>query len=310
MEKKLNLRQIGKRIYNTDNPREAHRYLVFLARGLFHRGKMRELYDYFYADEIRRQILDTNPYLLEQATRAFFYHNSTMDERIKLIKEHYGFMVRRFKTEWAIDLSLNHEFVLWRHEEYDWRASLRFATGQRKEGLLSLIMYYNGRELYQIMFWLQKDKDGKDALFIGAIQGANTENATEIIKETTKLSHRYRTKNLVLYMLRAAARAMGVQKIYAVSNAGYYANNHVRSDRKLKTDFGVFWQETGGKPAADERFYELPIVEPRKDMEEVPTRKRAVYRRRFAFLDEIDDIIAGNMKKILKEAATDANTVG
>ncbi len=51
---------------------------------------------------------------------------------------------------------------------------------------------------------------------------------------------------------------------------------------------------------ADARFYELPLVETRKTMEEVPTRKRAGYRRRFAFLDDVDAQIAENMGKILR----------
>ena len=46
---------------------------------------------------------------------------------------------------------------------------------------------------------------------------------------------------------------------------------------------------------------ELPLVEPRKTMEEVPTRKRAVYRRRFAFLDDVDAQIAARMAKILSQ---------
>ena len=45
---------------------------------------------------------------------------------------------------------------------------------------------------------------------------------------------------------------------------------------------------------------ELPLIEARKTMEEIPTRKRAVYRRRFAMLDEVDAEIAENMKKILR----------
>jgi uncharacterized protein VirK/YbjX len=35
-------------------------------------------------------------------------------------------------------------------------------------------------------------------------------------------------------------------------------------------------------------------------MEEVPTRKRAVYRKRFAFQDDVDKQIADNMQKIKK----------
>ena len=98
----------------------------------------------------------------------------------------------------------------------------------------------------------------------------------------------------------AVARALAVKHIYAVSNDGYYANNHVRRDRKLKTDFGAFWEEAGGHITDDSRFYEIPLVEPRKTMEEVPTRKRAVYRKRFTFLDEVDATIQQNMEQILK----------
>ena len=74
----------------------------------------------------------------------------------------------------------------------------------------------------------------------------------------------------------------------------------MRVNRKLKTDFGAFWEEAGGWETEDKRFYELPLVFPRKTMEEVPTRKRAVYRRRFAFLDALDAEVERNMKRILR----------
>ena len=299
----LNLIDIGKKIYNVSNPREAHRLVVFLARGAYRYGELNELWEYFMRDDLRRKIIERNPFAIEQATRAFFFTRSKFAERVKLIKEHYDFTVSKFTPEWAVKLAKDGPLPIWKSDMEnapDWHAVLNFVAGQRKEGLESLIMYYKGVSLYQIMFWFQKDKNGNDALFIGAIQGANTANATELIKETTKFAERYRTKNLALYMLRAVARSLNISDIYAVSNAGYYANNHIRTDRKLKTDFGVFWAETGGEETADKRFYKLPPVEPRKTVEEIPTRKRAVYRRRFAFLDKIDNEIALNMQKALK----------
>ena len=83
-----------------------------------------------------------------------------------------------------------------------------------------------------------------------------------------------------------------------MTNYGYYANNHVRRDRKLKTDFGAFWEESGGNLCDDTRFYELPMTEYRKTMEEIPTRKRANYRKRFALLDEIDASIAAHLQAL------------
>ena len=76
--------------------------------------------------------------------------------------------------------------------------------------------------------------------------------------------------------------------------------NHVRIDRKLKTSFTDFWDEVGGTPLKDKRFYELPLTEARKSPEEIPTRKRAVYRRRFTLLDEIDESIEIRIRDMRK----------
>ena len=150
-----------------------------------------------------------------------------------------------------------------------------------------------------MIFWLSPNPSGEPSLWIGAMQGPNMEDAREIVKRATKLCHAYRTKNLILYATQAVARALGAAHIYAVTNEGYYTNNHLRMDKKLKTDFSDFWREAGGKETEDKRFDELPLIEPRKTMEEVPTRKRAVYRRRFAMLDELDAAVAENMKNAM-----------
>lgn len=295
------IRAVAHRAYRFDNPRERHRALVFMVRGLLHRRKLRELYEFFQETEARRAVYERNPFPLEQATRAFFYAGSTISARISLIKDHYSFLEERLKCADFVDLGLNHGHEIWHSSDTDlrWNAYLKFEPGQRKEGLLSVMMDVDGEHLYQIMFWIEQ-RDGMPTLVIGAMQGPNTENAQDFVREMTKRAHRFRTKNLILYMVQAVARSLGIQRILAVSNAGYYANNHLRRNRKLKTDFGAFWEEAGGTQTADERFYEIPLTLPRKTMEEVPTRKRAVYRRRFAFLDEVDAAIAARMGEVLK----------
>ena len=295
--------KIGKRIYDTKNRRELHRLVVFAGRSVLHHSGVKELLQWFQADPVRAEILKKNAFPIEQATRAFFYAGSTFAERAKLLKEHFALLQERMQPEWIKKIETFHDYEIWRSQEegLNWRVILAFEPGQRKEGLLSLEMKYGEPEvnLYQMMFWLARNKQGEPSLYIGAMQGPNADHAKELIKEATKLSFRYRTKNLILYMTQAVARSLGVQHIYAVSNQGYYAMNHMRKDRKLKTDFGAFWEEAGGRLAEDARFYELPLTEVRKTMEEVPTRKRAVYRKRFAFLDEADAEIAEKMSKIL-----------
>lgn len=295
--------ELGKSIYDTSNPRELHRLIVFVVRSMIYQSAIKDLLAFFAASDSRRKLIAENAFPVEQMTRAFFYAGSTVIERKQLIMAHYTALEEKLRPEWFAELTRKHaNYTIWTSadEDIDWKAQLFVEPGQRKEGLMAVVMRLNNRHLYQMMFWLSPDKNDELSLWIGAMQGPNMADAKDIIKDITKRTHRYRTKNLILYMTMAVARNFGCQHIYAVSNEGYYAMNHIRRDRKLKTDFGAFWQEAGGQVTNDPRFYEVPLVETRKTMEEIPTRKRAVYRKRFAFQDDVDAQIAVNMKKILK----------
>lgn len=298
----LNFYDMGCQMYRMNNWREVHRLIIFICRAYFQYPAMKKLHDFFMQDDLRREILGYSKFPIEQATRSFFYNGSTLSQRVALIEYHFSYLQKIIKEEELKNIYRNKEIYLWKStdENVDWYTVLMYHPGQRKEGLMALEMRFEGYSLYQMMFWIDQDKNKEPALWIGAMQGPNMEHAKDFVKEATKRAYRYRTKNLILYMTMALARALHVKHIYAVSNDGYYAMNHLRRDRKLKTDFGAFWEEVSGHVTDDSRFYELPLVEPRKTMDEVPTRKRAVYRKRFAFQDNVDAQIAENMKKIMK----------
>ena len=292
---------LGKKIYDIRKSREARRMVVFVVRCWLNGGRMKKLDDYFQQNAILKEIAKLYPFVYEQPTRAFFYNKSTFDERARIVEQHMDFLVRHLQPDAIRALYSAKELPLWEteHEGEALRLVLSYEPGQRKEGILSVMLRLGEHPLYQIIFWISKDAEKKWSMWIGAMQGPNMENSKDIIKKVTKQCHAYRTKNLILYAAQSVARAFGLQHIYAVTNYGYYANNHVRIDRKLKTSFSDFWQEAGGWATDDPRFDGLPLTEHRKTMEEVPTRKRAVYRKRFALLDEIDAAIEMNMKKFL-----------
>ena len=257
---------------------------------------------FFAENELREQWLMGNPSFVEQATRSFFYKGSTWEERMQLVKNHVLIMEENFQPKLMNELYAERKKVcLWEDSYQDKPLSLNllFHAGQRKEGCLSLILQYAEEALYQIMFWFGKDEvDGKNVIYIGALQGP--QNGNELIKGLTKAFFGYRTKNLIFYGLRSVAKAAGIARIYAVANEGYYAMNHVRVDRKLKTDFGAFWQECEGRQCADKRFYVMPVAEYRKAMEELKPSKRAQHRRRFAKMDEIEAAVTGTLAKYKK----------
>ena len=302
----MNFVELGKKIYDLNNPREAHRFVVFVARCVLHPQKMQKVEDFFSQSENLREVAENFPFFYEQITRAFFYYKSTFDERIKLVEEHLNFLTSNLNENFLQKLYGGEKIFLWKmpldETLKEMRLVLSMNGGQKKEGLASIVLELaDNMPVYQIMFWIAKDSAENFSMYIGALQGPNVENSKDLIKILTKKSHAYRTKNLILYAAQAVARALNLKKIYAVTNYGYYANNHIRTDRKLKTSFSDFWQECGGTPTDDKRFFELPLTERRKTFEEIPTQKRATYRRRFALLDEIDAAIFENIQAYKKE---------
>ena len=291
-----NFIELGKKIYDLNNPREAHRFAVFVARCCLHPQRMSRLEKFFEQSELLRKVAAGYPFVYEQATRAFFYWRSTFEERARLIEEHMRFLSARLNDDFMLKLYGDKKIELWRLPLDETLGEMRLVlcaeSGQRKEGLAAVMLNLSDdTPVYQILFWIAKARDDW-AMWIGAMQGPNVDDARELIKKITKKCHAYRTKNLILYAAQAVARSLGLKKIFAVTNEGYYANNHLRRDRKLKTSFSDFWIEAGGTPTDDARFYELPLVETRKTAEEIPTHKRAQYRRRFALLDELDKSVA------------------
>jgi hypothetical protein len=299
-----NIVTIGKMIYDTDNPREQRRFFVFVIRSIKHYKAMQELIRFFYATPLKKELITATPFFIEQVTRQLLYKNSTFNERKLLIYQNINFLIETFSAQSLQHIYMDGQGVeLWQeiYQEKKLSLQLKFEGGQKKEGTMSIILKWEKVHLYQMIFWLAEDKvSDQYALYIGAMQGPNVDHANEIIKGLTKRFFGYRTKNLILYATRAFARAIGISAIYAVTNEGYYANNHVRVDRKLKTSFSDFWAEAGGIPCEDQRFYELPLTEYRKTIEEVKSHKRAQYRNRFAILDEIDRTIELTVKQIIK----------
>lgn len=74
----MNIIALGKQIYNTDNSRELHRFVVFVIRAFFHTTSIKSLIKFFDNDELRQKILAQNPFPIEQVTRAFFIINQPL----------------------------------------------------------------------------------------------------------------------------------------------------------------------------------------------------------------------------------------
>ena len=155
------LQHIGHSLYNTKRLKEWIRYVVFRSRCMLHSEQIGGLLDFFAATPLRRDMLRHTTSFVEQATRQFFYKNSTYDERISLVKGHVEFLESKLTEDALRRLYAEGEMLrLWEdsYEEKPLTLELWFHAGQRKEGCLSLVLMWDKEALYQIMFWLGPDQ--------------------------------------------------------------------------------------------------------------------------------------------------------
>ncbi|PLR35555.1 DUF535 domain-containing protein [Chimaeribacter coloradensis] len=157
-----------------------------------------------------------------------------------------------------------------------------------REGEASLILRrQNGQMLAELSFTLCQRK-GENALIIGGLQGPNGVNAQENIQQATKGFHGLFPKRVVLESLMVVAKYFNVQSIYAVANDAHVYQSLRYANRKqyMHADYDSFWEMSGGIPTGD-GYYLLPSSSQRKNLEEVASKKRAEYRRRFELIDTI-----------------------
>lgn len=302
--------KLGKVIYGDKGIRPAKRLVVFVFRCLLHDRKIREMTRFFANESQINGTQDTYPHVVEQLTRCVFYLRSTTAERLAIIKEHYAFRNSKFKPRYLRRIDRRQPLMLWEQDHAIGKLSLNLVSSSRdnREGLWTLELKRSDKRVYHVTFWFAITSTGELSIVLGTLQGKRA--GAEVIHDLTKCFAGFRPKNLVIYSLRIIAEQLGITTIHAVSNYGFYANNHIRVDRKLKTSLDEFWLETGGQLSADPRFFMLPIQEPRKNIETVKPHKRSLYRKRFALLDTFKDVLVSNFILYLRDGACQHAIVG
>ncbi len=146
--------------------------------------------------------------------------------------------------------------------------------------------------------------NGVPTIFIGAVQGIHggipTEESLLIHKNLTKDFEGLRPRSLLLDILKTIGNTFGISKLLAISDE----NRHHRhkyfgavQSSKLATTYNQIWIEHGGYQGVDPGFYEIPIHLMRRGPEEIPSKKRAMYRRRYEILDEIEKEVVNCIRR-------------
>ena len=162
-----------------------------------------------------------------------------------------------------------------------------------REGHLAVSLFKDDFRAFSVSFSLLRDPDL--SLFIGGLQGRRSDEILALYRDLTKHFEGMRPRDFLLEALRLFAVKIGVQRIYAVADEHKISRHKYFAGKETGGfSYDDAWLDRGGSRVAPTHF-ELPRAGSRRPIEEIPAKKRSMYRRRYEMLDAIDAAMPSNL---------------
>lgn len=170
----------------------------------------------------------------------------------------------------------------------DFELYLNINEHQAMEGYWALELRY--KPTNQLVYLLTFGKL-EEALLIAVIQGPNFEGSKEIVKTLTKQCHGLRPAYLMVEAMKALTLTLGYKTLLGIPQK-YQNKSRLIQSKRYVVDYDAIFQESAGKLG---KYWTLPLNFETKSLEEIPSKKRSMYRKRYAMLDNL----LQNMQNIL-----------
>lgn len=170
------------------------------------------------------------------------------------------------------------------------RLTLSLSDVSFHEGLLQVGLYSSaGDRLYSLGFGFTSPYD----VLVANVQGPSIgRGGLEDNRHVTQAAHGMRPPYLLLRALRACAQAWRSASLAGVDPAHHVKGRWNLRQSRLKFDYRGFWADSGGWRDLSGNWT-LPLSMARRPLLDVPARRRAMYRRRYEMLDQLDAQVRG-----------------
>lgn len=162
----------------------------------------------------------------------------------------------------------------------DFELLLNINEHQPMEGFWALELRYKPSQ--QLVYLLTFGKLD-DALLIAVIQGPNFENSKELVKQLTKDCYGLRPAYLMVEAMKALTAVLGYQHLLGIPQKYQNKSRWVQSKRYV-VDYDAIFAESNGTLG---KYWQLPLELESKAMEDIPSKKRSMYRKRYEMLNNL-----------------------
>ena len=237
----------------------------------------------------------SHPRIFSKLQRPYLHRRLGLRARLAVLEEHYSFVTTQL-TDTARQAILSGagfevaSISIGGTNHYS--VCLKYLDQFEKEGELTAVLIDTLRDVpiftmsFTIMRWTGEERE----LFIGGLQGQTGASDRENIVELTRSLHGLRPKALLVFVVQRLAQCWGIDRIRAVGDSEHIYR-HFRKRREILASYDRFWEECKGVREPDGNYL-LPERPTIRQIDELPAKKRALYRRRYAMLEELGAIIA------------------
>lgn len=229
-----------------------------------------------------------DPYLLFRLQRPYQRASLPPETKLHWLREHFAWLAQHWPQQDVRDLHRGRVRLL---AELSGSAAGGYGlqlglAGDRygKEGELRLELTSQGRPLMTAVFTVHRHGT-EHVINIGCLQGAAGDDAALLIRQATRDLHGLRPRHAVLLGVHAIAGHYRIRKVLGVPNDAHIYKARRRTRSRVAANYDSFWREIGGVRLG--WHYEMQSPPARRQIEQIDSRKRALYRRRYALEDEL-----------------------
>lgn len=157
------------------------------------------------------------------------------------------------------------------------------------EGEVVINLFVDDQRIYSLAFTLGLQNGSKIA-YVGALQGGgHGEAVLERNRLLTRAAHGLRPRDLLFATFRLLCDALELERIcapldrHSVLRGSYFSSKRGAED----LSYDAIWTEFGGTVSEQSGMFEMPVALSVRGADEIPPKKRALYRRRYEFLEQM-----------------------
>ncbi|MGN1393901.1 MAG: VirK/YbjX family protein [Succinivibrionaceae bacterium] len=277
-------------------------YLKFMTRVFCHKKIFEQVLELFKNNKLA-VCVDEKPMVLIKVLRPYCVANLTINERFQYLFEHYNFLADNLESLIPQFYSEEGVYLGTPNEEYDAHLVLKYDDTFRREAELSLSFVNHEKiKLYSVAFNFFKNKSGEYVIAITSLQGVSPlikEDNALVVKELTKACFGYQPRYMLLEIIFEIAKTLQIKDVYAIRT-----NSHVYKDEryikkfldKMISDYDVVWENFNAQEIDNKNFVKI-TSNPRKSIEEIVSKKRSMYKKRYSMMDSIYEIVKKTLAK-------------